>query len=236
MVRKWSTVPISLSYTTPRRHRARLRELERQRQQVRFCRYRFSLPGEKGRGRVRIQVHCGCELSFGGTELRLLSLNLYKNQIKIILQIIALNRQGGNRPAGGAGARDADHGARAAAAASAAEKTKTKPGERDFDYLRLAVQRDQGRIVTEGISGGGSLTGAVSRRPPISLDTMVPRTGGYGTRTGGYTYDDGVWDLSIVQGPVSVRAAPNLNVSIRQTVASLYKSIAELMYKYQSNR
>jgi hypothetical protein len=27
-----------------------------------------------------------------------LSLNLYKNQIKIILQIIALNRQGGNRP------------------------------------------------------------------------------------------------------------------------------------------
>jgi hypothetical protein len=37
----------------------------------------------------------------------------------------------------------------------------------------------------------------VTRRPPISLYMMVPRTGGY-------TYDVGVWDLSIVQGPFSV--------------------------------
>jgi hypothetical protein len=41
---------------------------------------------------------------------------------------------------------------------------------------------------------------AVSRRPLIPLDTMVPRTGGY-------AYDVGVWDLSIVQGPFSVAPA-----------------------------
>jgi hypothetical protein len=38
---------------------------------------------------------------------------------------------------------------------------------------------------------------AVSRRPPIPLDTTV-------TRTEGYAYDVGVWGLSIVQGPFSV--------------------------------
>jgi hypothetical protein len=55
------------------------------------------------------------------------------------------------------------------------------------------------RIVTLGISGGRSLPishGAVTRRPPISLDTVVPQTGSY-------AYDVGVWDLSIVQGPFS---------------------------------
>ena len=62
------------------------------------------------------------------------------------------------------------------------------------------------RIVTEGISGGGSLTGAVTRRLPISLDTMVPRTGNY-------TYDVGFWDLSIVQGPFSV--APCRTLALR---------------------
>jgi hypothetical protein len=49
--------------------------------------------------------------------------------------------------------------------------------------------------------------GAVTRRPPISLDTMVPRTGGY-------AYDVGVWDLSIVQGPFSVAPCQTLE-SIR---------------------
>jgi hypothetical protein len=39
--------------------------------------------------------------------------------------------------------------------------------------------------------------GAVTRRPPIPLYTMV-------ARTGGYAYDVGVWGLSIVQGPFSV--------------------------------
>jgi hypothetical protein len=38
---------------------------------------------------------------------------------------------------------------------------------------------------------------AVSRRRPISLYTMVPRTEGY-------THAAKVWDLSIVQGPFSV--------------------------------
>ena len=51
--------------------------------------------------------------------------------------------------------------------------------------------------MTLAISGGMAY-GAVSRRPPISLYAMVPRTGGY-------AYDVGVWDLSIVQGPFSVK-------------------------------
>jgi hypothetical protein len=38
---------------------------------------------------------------------------------------------------------------------------------------------------------------AVSRRPPISLDAIV-------ARTHMYTYAANVWDLSLVQGPVSV--------------------------------
>jgi hypothetical protein len=50
--------------------------------------------------------------------------------------------------------------------------------------------------------------GAVSRRPPISLDTMVPRTRGY-------AYDVGVWDLFIVQGPFSVAPCQTLTCSIR---------------------
>jgi hypothetical protein len=48
-----------------------------------------------------------------------------------------------------------------------------------------------------GRVSGGSAHGAVSPRPPISLYTMVPRTGSY-------AYDVGVWDLSIIQGPFSV--------------------------------
>jgi hypothetical protein len=60
------------------------------------------------------------------------------------------------------------------------------------------------RIVTLGISGGQIAHGAESRRPPISHDTMV-------LRTGFYAY--GVWDLSIVQGPFSV--VPNLRGAIR---------------------
>ena len=62
------------------------------------------------------------------------------------------------------------------------------------------------RIVTLGISGWGIAHDAVTRRPPISLDTMVPRTEGY-------AYDVGVWDLFIVQGPFSVAPCPTLVVS-----------------------
>jgi hypothetical protein len=53
-----------------------------------------------------------------------------------------------------------------------------------------------------GISGGGSLTRPVSRRPPISLHGIV-------ARTEGYTYAAKVWDLSIVQGPFSVAPCQN---------------------------
>jgi hypothetical protein len=42
----------------------------------------------------------------------------------------------------------------------------------------------------------------LSRRPPISLYTMVPRTGSY-------SYFANVWDQSIVQGPFSVARAKN---------------------------
>jgi hypothetical protein len=53
-----------------------------------------------------------------------------------------------------------------------------------------------------------------TRRPPISLDTVVPRTGGY-------TYDVGVRDLSIVQGPFSVAPCQTLG-SRFATFASPY--------------
>jgi hypothetical protein len=59
------------------------------------------------------------------------------------------------------------------------------------------------RIVTLGVSGVWEIAhAAVTRRPPISLHVMVPRTGGY-------TYGGGVWILSIVQGPsLSPRVKP----------------------------
>jgi hypothetical protein len=55
---------------------------------------------------------------------------------------------------------------------------------------------------------------AVTRRPPISLDSIVPRTEVY-------TYDVGVWDLAVIQGPVTV--APCLTLELRFAMfASLY--------------
>jgi hypothetical protein len=54
----------------------------------------------------------------------------------------------------------------------------------------------------------------VSRRPPISLDTIV-------ARTEGYTRGANVWDLFIVQGPFSI--APCQTLAVRfATFASLY--------------
>jgi hypothetical protein len=62
---------------------------------------------------------------------------------------------------------------------------------------------------------GGCPPGRFTRHPPISLDTMVPRTGGY-------AYDVGVWDLSIVQGPFSV--APCQTFELRfATFSPLYR-------------
>jgi hypothetical protein len=65
------------------------------------------------------------------------------------------------------------------------------------------------RIEREGFRVGEELTGAVTRRPPISLDTMAPCAGGY-------THDVGVWALSIVQGPFSVATCQTLNATIRK--------------------
>jgi hypothetical protein len=64
------------------------------------------------------------------------------------------------------------------------------------------VQRTQ-QVANRDVRGFGweIAHGAVSRRPPISLDTMVPRTGGY-------AYGVGVWDSFIVQGAFSGRAKP----------------------------
>jgi hypothetical protein len=65
----------------------------------------------------------------------------------------------------------------------------------------LAQRRKSCGIVTGWDFRWEVAPAAVSRRPPIPLDTMV-------ARTGGYAYDVGVWGLSIVQGPFS--AVPNL--------------------------
>jgi hypothetical protein len=64
MVRKWSTGPISLSYTTPGSgvgtHSARLTgELGLSLPEVRLCRYRLSLTGDLGFRGVRGAVGLG---------------------------------------------------------------------------------------------------------------------------------------------------------------------------------
>ena len=58
------------------------------------------------------------------------------------------------------------------------------------------------RIVTVRDFGWEIAHAAVTRRPPISDYTMVPRTGSY-------TYDIGVWELSIVQRPFSIALCQN---------------------------
>jgi hypothetical protein len=68
-----------------------------------------------------------------------------------------------------------------------------------MENLRIVTVRDFGWEITHQ---------AVSRRPPISLHTMV-------ARTHMHTYDANVWDLSLVQGPFSVAPCPNPNRSIR---------------------
>jgi hypothetical protein len=50
--------------------------------------------------------------------------------------------------------------------------------------------------------------GAVSRRPPISLYTIV-------ARTRMYTYDAQVWDFSLVQGPFAVAPCPRRLLTAR---------------------
>jgi hypothetical protein len=59
------------------------------------------------------------------------------------------------------------------------------------------------RIVNVWAFGWEIAHEAVSRRPPISLDTIV-------ARTHMYTCTAKVWDLSIVQGPFSVAPCQTL--------------------------
>jgi hypothetical protein len=71
--------------------------------------------------------------------------------------------------------------------------------------LGLTHQRGANGVGFFGV--GDRAHAAVTRRPPVSLDTMVPRARGY-------AHDVGVWGLSVVQGPVFVAPCPNPNVTI----------------------
>jgi hypothetical protein len=53
---------------------------------------------------------------------------------------------------------------------------------------------------------------AVTQRPPISLYTIAPRTGGF-------AYAVGVWDLSIIQGPFPVAPCQTNRFSLCVSVA-----------------
>jgi hypothetical protein len=74
--------------------------------------------------------------------------------------------------------------------------------------LRLHTAMQKLRIVTLGFRVGDAHE-AVSRRPPIALDTVV-------ARTHMYTYAAKVWDSSIVQGPFSVAPCQTLLVPNRK--------------------
>jgi hypothetical protein len=94
------------------------------------------------------------------------------------------------------------------------------PGE-SASMVRAMQRRKSCEIVTTGfgIRGWEFAHGAVSRRPPVSLDTMVPRTGGYAC-------DVGVWNLSIVQGPFSV--APSQTISLSYDSQLLHRCMPPL--------
>jgi hypothetical protein len=83
---------------------------------------------------------------------------------------------------------------------------KFSPVKAGFTVLRHDAPRYSAmqklRIVTVGDFGWEIAHAAVTRRPPISDYTMVPRTGSY-------TYDIGVWELSIVQRPFSIALCQN---------------------------
>jgi hypothetical protein len=81
-----------------------------------------------------------------------------------------------------------------------------------------AIQRSMQKVANrDGGDFGEVAHAAVSRRPPLSLDTMV-------ARTRMYTYDAKVWDSSIVQGPFSV--APCRTLLLRFATFSAVRSKA----------
>jgi hypothetical protein len=80
----------------------------------------------------------------------------------------------------------------------------------------LTPQRERRReVANRGVRGFwvGDRSGAVTRRPPVSLYTVV-------LRTGCYAHDVEVWDLSVIQGPFSV--APCQTLTLRFATLSLY--------------
>jgi hypothetical protein len=72
----------------------------------------------------------------------------------------------------------------------------------------MVQRRKSSRIVCVRDFGWEIAHEAISRRPPISVDTIV-------ARTEGYTHDVGIWDLSIVQGPFSAVLYQSPKVTIR---------------------
>jgi hypothetical protein len=79
---------------------------------------------------------------------------------------------------------------------------------------RCAILKSDVKVANRNvndISGGRSLTRPFSRRPPISLDTVV-------ARTPIYTYAANVWDPSLVQGPFSVARASFLRATSRNFI------------------
>jgi hypothetical protein len=60
------------------------------------------------------------------------------------------------------------------------------------------------QLLRIGLLGREIVHAAVSRRPPISLSTIV-------ARTEGYTHTAKVWAVSLVQGPFSVVPSPTAN-------------------------
>ena len=87
--------------------------------------------------------------------------------------------------------------------------------------VRALTYTDAESREPDGRGFGGEIAhAAVSRRPPISLCTIVPRTHMY-------TYAPRVWALSIVQGPFSVAPCPNPNRSDSRPFPSPYAPVAE---------
>jgi hypothetical protein len=87
------------------------------------------------------------------------------------------------------------------------------PGENACFECAPPLVRPHGDGQKWGIVGGRSLTRPFRTRPPISLYMIA-------ARTGGYTYDTKVWDLSLVQGPISVASCRTLTLRFA-TFASL---------------
>ena len=113
--------------------------------------------------------------------------------------------RGGWRNAGGR--RRGEHGVSRGGVRGAAHAARTPGGDGGATPPPPPQPySDEKRV---GFRAGDGAHGAVTRRPPIPLDTMVPRTHMY-------THAAEFWDLSIVHGPFSVTTpCQTLTVTIR---------------------